>query len=149
MPAPSRAEVDHARVTAIDLADGPWTWAGTAVSGATRIGCDATNTCPISSASKPVGANPNTTIVQIAPWVLYIRSIGSIGSINGSGFTESLDSGTQSWFFGTGGQANGSSPDITGINYNQANAVDFQAQYTASSSSNAVQVIGCQMRLRG
>jgi len=101
------------------------------------------------SAANTVSANPNTTNVQIAPWALYIRSTGSSGSINGAGYTATLDAGLQSWFFGTRGQGNGTGADITGVNYNQANAVDLQAQYSAASTSNTVQVIGCQMRLRG
>ena len=82
------------------------------------------------------------------PVNLQIRSVGASGSINASGvsFATAASAPPATWYWGTGSLVH---TDLTGINYNQANALDLRGQWSVSSASNTVQILGLTARLKG
>lgn len=75
---------------------------------------------------------------------IVARTVGASGSLNGGGV---LRLGQQNYILTTNASEVGT--DITGVNFNQANALDFQGQWGTGSASNSIQVLSFIARLKG
>jgi len=82
----------------------------------------------------------NAAVYTCGPVAIQARTVGASGSMNGSGLIEGITYLITTPSFGA---------DVGSINFNQANALDFQAKWGTGSSSNTIQVLSFTARLRG
>lgn len=102
----------------------------------------------LTTGSATIGANgpfPMSTIWPILLWVTAIGSSGSVTSIGQVYFWSATSPGDGTISMASG--ATGYTPVV--INTTSAFALDLRMACSANSSSNTIQMLNCQMRIRG